>query len=95
MKKLLLLLFLAWSFARADEITLRNDSATPRVMIAQGVEHSVAVDVPAGESVVVEVGRLPLSFDFENARNAFLAGFFLVFPFGVWRASRGIFNEAD
>lgn len=94
MKTLSLFLLLV-GIASADTVSLFNSTASDRVMIAQGATSAVAVDVPAGVTVEVEVGRLPLSFDFENALAAFGAGFFLVFPFGVWRAARGIFNDAD
>lgn len=57
------------------------------------VEAFTVVRDTVGTRVDVRYGRF--SFDFDVALYAFLAGFFTVFPYGVWRAIKGIVREAE
>jgi len=66
-----------------------------------GAADGVSIDVLAvsGTQLVVSASAyvLPpsISFNFPAAVYAFLAGFFTVFPYGVWRAIKGIVREAE
>lgn len=93
--RLLFLCFLCSSPLVAEVVELRNDTPSARVMEARGVAAVVAVEVPAGAVVQVEVGALPLSFDLQTAALGIGAGFAAIVPFLAVGFIRRMFQEAD
>lgn len=93
--RFLLLCVLFSSPLVAEVVELRNDTTSARVMEARGVAAVVAVEVPAGAVVQVEVGALPLSFDLESAALGIVSGFAAIVPFLAVGFVRRMFQEAD
>jgi len=71
------------------------------VPTSPGARHGLSIDVGgiSGTQLAVTYNSYTIppsiAFDFAAAVYAFLAGFFTVFPYGVWRAIKGIFREAE
>jgi hypothetical protein len=93
--RFLLLCVLFSSPLVAEVVELRNDTPSARVMEARGVATVVAVEVPPGGVVAVEVGALPLSFDLQAAAVGIGAGFASIVPFLAVGFIRRMFQEAD